>query len=496
MPLIPKAIYEDFKNGELDKNLATELLITLIDNSESTDTRIESIRILNKIPLNDHQTFKFLEHLMISDLDKNVRNLTCKVLANHYLDKVIVPISWMLEHEKSIKCLVTGVSTLSDINTDDSKSILINKLSRLYTRDDKFNLKDVFKRRKIESLSTQDLAEILLNYFVISFLKRKYGFITYDINEMGLISKLELSNVDPQGISLPNFLDSIFSLKSLKSFDLRFNHLIELPEISNESTSLTSVDLSYNNLISLSKSIEKLKSLKILNLKSNRLRSLPDTLSNLSLLQKLNLRNNMLKRIPPSITCLKSLEYLDLHGNKLTSIDVKLSNSIEEIELGWNNFIKFPSNIKYLTRLKKLGMSGNKIKKIPKWISSLYSLKILDLYDNDILSLPDSIGNLRNLQILSLRNNHLSTLPESIIYLKNLKKLDLSWNSLEYLPDWIEHLTSLEELNLWGNKLESIPKSIVSLQNLKMLDLNFNKFEQIPPFLKELERKNRLIIKF
>ena len=72
MPLIPKAIYDDFKNGELDKSLAIELLMTLIDNSESTETRIESIRVLNEIPLNNDQTFKFLEHLMISDLNENV----------------------------------------------------------------------------------------------------------------------------------------------------------------------------------------------------------------------------------------------------------------------------------------------------------------------------------------------------------------------------------------------------------------------------------------
>jgi len=212
MPLTPKAIYDDLKNGDLDKSFAIELLITLIDNSESIETRIESIRVLNKIPLNDNQTFKFLENLMISDLNENVRKITCEVLKNHYFEKVLVPISWMLEHEKSINCLLTGVSILAEINTNDSKSILIDKLNSIYTKEYKYNLKDIFKIKDIESYTTQDLAEILLNFYITSFLKAKYGFIHYEIDDMGFISKLDLSNVDSQGISLPNFLIQFFLL--------------------------------------------------------------------------------------------------------------------------------------------------------------------------------------------------------------------------------------------------------------------------------------------
>ncbi len=495
MPLTPKAIYEDFMNNELDKYFALELLQTLIEHTESIETRIESIRVLDKIPFNDDVNFKFLEHLLISDLNEEIRILTCKVLKNHYLDKALAPISWLLEHEKSIKCLVTAVSVLSEINIDESKSILVEKLRKLSKKESKYNFKEIFKKKKLESINIQELADILLNYYLISFLKIKYGYIKYELDDWGCITKLDLSNVDPQGISLPNLLDLIFSLKHLRFFDLRFNHLLKLSDISNESDSIQSLDLSYNNLITLSESIDKLKSLKILNLKSNRLRSLPKSVGNLSSLEKLNLRNNLLAKIPESLKSLQKLKVLDLHGNKLKSIDLKFNRFIRELELGWNNFLEFPPSIKSLTSLEKLGISGNKLKEIPKWIDSLSCLKELELYDNRIEKLPQSLGLVTTLQKLNLRNNQLRRLPPSFIHLKSLKSLNLSWNNFTSLPEWIGKLSSLEELNLWGNKLETLPYSITSLSSLKVLDLNFNKFEQLPPLLKKLESKTGLIIK-
>ena len=495
MPLTPKAIYEDFKNNELDKSFAIELLQTLIENTENIETRKESIKILDKIPFNDDINFKFLEHLLISDLNEEIRSLTCKVLKNHYLDNALAPISWLLEHETSLQCLVTAVFALSEINTDESKSILVEKLSKLSVKESKYNLKGIFKKNKLESFNTQDLAQILLNYYFISFLKIKYGYIKYELDDCGYIKKLDLSNVDPQGISLPNVLDLIFSLKHLRFFDLRFNHLLKLSDISHESDSIISLDLSYNNLITLSESIDKLKSLKILNLKSNRLRSLPKSLGNLLSLEILNLRNNLLAKIPESLKSLKMLKVLDLHGNKLNSIDFKFNSFIRELELGWNNFLEFPQSLKSLTSLEKLGMSGNKLKELPKWIDSFSCLRELELYDNRIEELPQSLGLVTNLQKLNLRNNPLKELPSSFIHLKSLKNLNLSWNNFTSLPEWIGKLSSLEELNLWGNKLETIPESITLLSSLKILDLNFNKFEQIPSLLKDLERKTGLIIK-
>ncbi|MFX0021913.1 MAG: leucine-rich repeat domain-containing protein [Candidatus Hermodarchaeota archaeon] len=495
MSLTPKSIYKDLKKKNLDYSSALDLLITLIENTDDFSTRLESIGVLEKIQAKDDKTFVLLENLLISDSNEIIRNKAASLIQYHFLDKALDPMKWALEHENAIMCLVTIILTLSKINNIKSKAIIIDKLKYFYQQENKYNLGLVFQNKEIESLSIQVLANLLINYYFIKSLKSKYGYIKYEFNELGYIIKLDLTNVDPQGISISNFLDLVHSLKYIEELDMRFNNLSELKEISVESDSLISLDLSYNKIYNLPNSICKLKSLKNLNLKSNRLRDLPDSLSSSKSIQTLNIRNNMLTHIPKAIKSFKNLKILNLHGNKLDSIDFELNNSIKELELGWNNFLEIPQKIKSLNSLERLGMSGNKLKRLPKWISLFHSLKELDLYDNKIDKLPNSIGMLSCLEILILRNNQLSQLPESIKNLKSLKKLNLSWNNFSYLPEWIGELTAIEELNLWGNRLSSLPKSIIKLSNLKTLDISFNRFEQLPQFLIEFERKVDLNIK-
>jgi len=496
MPLTPNAIYQDLKNKDLDKSSAIELIVTLIDNAENVETRIESVKILNKIQFNDEKTFKFLEHLLISDLNENVRNLTCQVLQNHYDEKALDPMIWALEHERSLKCLITIISMIAKVENNKSKSVLVSKLRKLQKKQFSSLLKNLVEKEHIRNMSTNELAEILINYYVISSLKKKFGYFKFRINEVGLISELDLSNIErySSGVNkLENFIDSIFSLRNLKKCDLRFNHLTKISETLNNS--IEYLDLSYNKILKLP-DLRNFKVLKILKLKSNRLRELPKSIGSLSSLEYLNVRNNVLKHLPESIYSLSSLKTLDLHGNKLGVITVNLSNSITELELGWNNFKTIPESIKPLLSLEKLGLGGNKLSNLPEWLGLYSLLKELDLYDNNLFEIPESIGSLKSLERLNLRNNELHKLPFSLLKLETLKSLNLSWNNLTALPKWIGNLSTLEELNLWGNRLENLPDSIASLSKLKILDLNFNKIEHLPSSLKELERKNELIIKF
>ncbi|MFW9781264.1 MAG: leucine-rich repeat domain-containing protein [Candidatus Heimdallarchaeota archaeon] len=495
MPLTPNAIYQDFINKDLDKFSAIELLITLIDNSESAETRIESIDILNRLQVDDDKTFKFLEHLFISDSNEHVRSLTCRLLSNNYLEKSLDIMIWALDHEEALSCLNSIISSIGKINNDRSKSVLVNELKNLSKKENNPRFKDVIRKKVLTELSNNVLAEILINQYLILSLKKTFGYFKYNFNENGLITELDLSNVERYSSSsnkLENFLHSIFSLKRLKKCDLRFNHLSKIPEISN--SSIENLDLSYNKLLKIPKIINILP-LKILNLKSNRIRHVSDSIGSLRSLEILNLRNNILSNLPNSIGFLSSLKTLDLHGNKFSSLNVELSVSIQELELGWNNFITVPNGIKSLSSLKKLGLGGNKLFNLPDWVGSFSLLKALDLYDNKIIEIPEAIGQLKSLEMLNLRNNELKNLPFTMTSLRLLKILNLSWNNFTTLPKWIGFFPNLEELNLWGNQLKTLPESIADLSSLRILDLNFNKIEELPLFLKELERKNQLIIK-
>lgn len=496
MPLTPKAIYKDYKSNDLDKNFSVDLLLNIIDHTENIETRKESIKMLGKIQPNDIETYKFLEHLIISDTNEEVRAITYNVLRKNYLEKALTPISWVLEHEKSLKCQIIGVKTLQDIDNNESKSLLLEKLDKFYGREDKFNLKSVLGMKNFNKFSNKELSEILINYFIITFLISTFGFVKYKTDNYALITELDLSNVEsfePKSRKLENLIESILSLKSIKKLDLRFNRLSNIPKLINYS--IEELDLSYNKIVKLPK-FNKLPGVKNLNLKSNRIRALPKSIGSLCSLENLNLRNNMLTYLPSSFNNLTCLKTLDLHGNKFDKINVNLNKTLKQLEIGWNNFDSFPEILATLSNLVKLGMGGNTLNEIPEWIEKFQYLKDLDLYDNKISQLPSSIGTLNSLETLNLRNNNISKLPESFKNLKSLKKLNLSWNNFKFLPDWICKLSSLEELNLWGNKLEELPESISSLSNLKILDLHFNKFDRLPLAVQKLKQNKDLTIKF
>ncbi|MHA1884596.1 MAG: leucine-rich repeat domain-containing protein [Promethearchaeota archaeon] len=492
MPLTPKAIYKDFINGDLDRLFATELLLTLIDNAENIETRIESLNILDKIQIDDEKTFKFLEHLLISDFNEEIRSLTCVVLKNHYLDKCLDSFIWALEHETSLQCLTTIIHAIGESNSKKAKSVISNKI---ISQKRSFSSNQQDSLPEIKRFTTEVLAEILINYYVIAMLKKSFGYFKFKSDNLGFVLELDLSNVErysPNLNKLEDFLPSIFSLKSLKTCDLRFNHLTKLPKII--ISYLEYLDLSYNKLNRLPELI-KFPSIKSLNLKSNILRSLPESIGKLKSLENLNLRNNFLSNLPNSIEMISSLNTLDLHGNKINAISMKLSRSIKELELGWNGLLTIPDSLENLKLLNKLGLGGNKFSILPSWIGIFSLLKVLDLYDNKLLEIPESMGSLKSLEKLNLRNNQLTDLPSSIRNLKSLKSLNLSWNEFKTLPEWIGDLSSLEELNLWGNKLEDLPKSIKTISSLKVIDLNFNRIKDIPSSLRELKRKNNLEIK-
>ena len=495
MPLTPKAIYNDYINKDLDKNSVVQLLLTLIDNAEKIDTRIECIKILDKIQVNDNVTFTHLENLLISDLNEDVRNLTTKVIINHYVMRAFDPMVWALEHETSLKCLITIISAIGEINTKESKEVLIAKLRNLNKKEYGVILREIFKEKDIFAYSSKELAEILINSYVISFLKKTFGYFKFKTDNFGLVSELDLSNIERYSSSqnkLEWFLESIFCLQHLTICDLRFNHLTKIP--GNIHNSIKNLDLSYNKIGKLS-DLSSFNLITSLNLKSNRLRSLPESLGFLISLEKLNLRNNVLSKLPRSLNSVSSLKILDLHGNKFSSIDINLNKSLLELELGWNNLRFIPKSLEALSSLEKLGLGGNKLTELPEWLGSYPSLKQLDLYDNKLTKIPESLGFLTSLEKLNLRNNEIENLPSTFKNLKSLKILNLSWNNFTSLPEWIGKLSSLEELNLWGNLIEILPESLGALSSLKILDLNFNKLEDSPPFLKEMERRNGLIIK-
>ena len=131
------------------------------------------------------------------------------------------------------------------------KRFLLKIVNSVLKKKYKYNLKVVANNANLESLSNREIAEIIINYLVISSLKLKFGYIKFDFSDEGAIISLDLSNVDYQGLSLNklfNSLEAILSLSSLGKLDLSNNHLKALPEILNTANQLEELDLSFNNI--------------------------------------------------------------------------------------------------------------------------------------------------------------------------------------------------------------------------------------------------------
>ena len=251
MPFTPAAILEDLSNGDLDKNSALELLMTIVDNSDQVQTRLECINIIPKLNLKSKNVYNFLENLLVSDHDDKIRIQSAKILIALYKEEAIRPIKWVLLKDASLILKINLINQVANLNTIKVKKILLKILNSVLKKKYKYNLKSINNIMDLESLNTKEIAEILINYLVISSLKLKFGYIKFDFSDEGSILSLDLSNIDYQGLSLNklfNSLEAILSLSNLKRLDLSNNHLKRLPEIINAVNQLEELNLSFNNV--------------------------------------------------------------------------------------------------------------------------------------------------------------------------------------------------------------------------------------------------------
>ncbi|TFG26525.1 MAG: hypothetical protein EU532_09595 [Promethearchaeota archaeon] len=501
MELSPERIYKDYTDKNLAKDSAVAHLISIIENSETATIRIKSIEYLESIGSKDNVIFTHLENLLVSDSNENVRNIAAKTIRSLFIDKALEPMIWAYQHETSINCLVTIISTLGEINNPKAQSFLLNIIKKIENHHFKKSYSQTFKNNNIRNHSNKFLAELINNFIVVKYFEDKFSNLSYVIHN-GYVIELDLSCISSNIFGLyvlKNLPEFISVLKHLRKLDLKINRITTLPKSIGDTSSLKYLDLSNNIIKRLPHSIGSLRFLEFLYLRYNNLINIPNSIGQLKNLRIFDLRHNKLTSLPHSIRDLTCLEVLDLHGNQIQELPNCLKNltSLLKLELGLNKLRFLPEWIKNFHSLKKLGLGGNKLlNNLPEWIAALSSLKELELYDNNLKQLPESIGSLSFLEILTLRNNQLMTLPKSFKNLTSLKKLNLSWNNFTTLPEWIDSLTSLEELNLWGNKLKTLPDSIGSLSSLKILNLNFNKYiSELPESIKILQNNGLVIYK-
>lgn len=494
MILYPKRILKDYENNRLDKKTAINHLIIIINKTKTTEKRIESIHILEAIGIYGEFLYEYFENLMISDSNELIRNLAIAIIKKYYIDKAFEPMCWAYRHESSLKCILTIISTLGNINSPLAREYLINELKNTELSGYSKSFLRLIKENKLINYSTQNLASMLINYYIIKKFIEKFQRLNYKVKD-GYVNELDFSCIG-HNIFNWNIIDRIPTyiglLQKLEKLDLKVNKIKSIPDSIGELLYLKELDLSNNQIQIIPESFSAMESLNILNLRHNNLTSLPNAIGKLENLKYLDISHNKLMNLPKSFKNLGNLKYLKLYGNQFEEIPAHLGNlnKLKYLEAGLNSITAIEKNLLSISSLEKLGLGSNKLN-----IHTLYKLKSLenlqeiDLYDNNIRELPKSFRELNQIKKLSIHNNQLRDIPENFSHLNSIENLDLSWNNFKVIPDALFRLQTLKKLNLSGNKIHSIPNIIFKLKNLKEIDLSYNKIQKKPILITKMENK-------
>jgi len=312
--LTPEKIKHNFLNRDLNKEKAAELLISLIEDSDNTKTRVNSIKTLEMIGFRTKKIFNTLENYLISDQDANLRAAAAEYIILNFLEEGITPLNWVIQHDNSP--LVLKVFDNFTSKFDKGKFDVI--LEKLHSRNKEFasNLGITPKESRffldLEALFAEDKGNYELNpesyknfqnladfkggepWLIINnkhveslnFNYYKWKFVKDNLDLVNSLSKLidldfyiySLRKYSYNYINISSIPESIGTLAYLEKLNLRRNGIEKIPYSIKKLTRLKELDLSYNNLEGIPKVIQTLKSLEKLNIKRNQIRGVPDSL--------------------------------------------------------------------------------------------------------------------------------------------------------------------------------------------------------------------------
>jgi len=294
----PEQIWDKFNNKKISQTIALEMLKTLIEKSVDEGVRIKAIKILDKLNLTSDYVFKLLENLLLSDESRVIRNLALQIIGVKFTDRALTPLEFAIDHEKEYFNLIEIIKWLGKTKTASTRLILYNHIKKIlkqkhYNKDNKTeirklkkSLKELRKENLLENFTSNELAEILINYYSIINIMRHHPNVFFELDSAtGLVMKLDLSNHEFEVKGTPFWWrNDIKTLSDVPGIEFLTNtHYL---------------DLSNNEIFGIKK-ILYLPNLTHLVLTNNKI----DGQENLSYLKKL-----------------PNLKYLDLRGNEIIHI--------------------------------------------------------------------------------------------------------------------------------------------------------------------------------
>ncbi len=309
--LSPETIYAGVQSKEISKNFAVDQLISLIEGSNNSETRSQSISILNKLRVSESKIFKLIENSLLSDESPTVRGSAVTLIGCQFLKEGIDTLTWVVQHDKSplvIKAIFDLNLSLANTHSKSLKKELDDYLEKIALTlgivhneakfildlegkfactEEKYEL-ELGSYKLFTKLKDQKLGEFWLtikkkHIEALSFNFFNWRYLKHNPSMFDSISKIQ---------------DPIVYLNLLRKFHL--SHIIDflIPESMSLLRNLKKLNLSKNNIRFLPKSMFLLSKLKYLDLSYNMLSEIPEEITNLKFLTTLKIQNNQISKIP------------------------------------------------------------------------------------------------------------------------------------------------------------------------------------------------------
>ena len=257
--LNPNTIYQKILQNKINRIEGIEFLISIIEKSDTTSARLESLKILYNLKTREHIVFKALESCIISDEIEEIRIISAQIILENYLLTGEKCLEWVLLNDKSSKLLRVLGKMLKYSKIDQFKSLYAVFLQRL---------EKIAEKLDIISEEVPFLLDIEFNLDSYnSFNWNSNSKLIYDEDVM---FKVQDQHILELSISLRDQIpSSIKLLKNLRNLNLSCNNLTDLPSSLSDLTNLESLDLSWNDFKVVPDVLNKLKSVEKINFQNN-----------------------------------------------------------------------------------------------------------------------------------------------------------------------------------------------------------------------------------
>ncbi|MBY8979927.1 MAG: hypothetical protein KGD72_06035 [Candidatus Lokiarchaeota archaeon] len=257
--LNPNTIYQKILQNKINRIEGIEFLISIIEKSDTTSARLESLKILYSLKIRDQIVFKTLENCIISDEFEEIRIISAKNVLENYLYIGEKCLEWALLNDKSSRLLKVLGEMLYDQKIDRYKTLYTVYLQRL---------EKIAERFEVVSEEVPFLLDIEFNLDIYnSFNWNSNSKLIYDDD---IMFKIQDQHVSELSISLRDQIpSSINLLKNLSNLNLSCNNLTDLPNTLSDLTNLENLDLSWNDFKIVPYVLNDLKSIKKINFQNN-----------------------------------------------------------------------------------------------------------------------------------------------------------------------------------------------------------------------------------